>query len=65
MQAPDIDVVPGKNFLLVDLFDVDHARNVLVRFGQAFGKLPANAAKLSDDEEQFVTSVANGLAQDG
>lgn len=46
MQSLDIEVVPGKDFLLVDLFDVDHARNVLVRFGQAFGKLPANAANL-------------------
>ncbi len=65
MQALDIEVVPGKNFLLVDLFDVDHARNVLVRFGQAFGKLPANAANLSAEEEQFVSTVASGLAQDG
>jgi hypothetical protein len=46
MQSLDIEVVPGKDFLLVDLFDVDHARNALVRFGQAFGKLPANAANL-------------------
>jgi formylglycine-generating enzyme required for sulfatase activity len=65
MQALDIEVVPGKNFLLVDLFDVEHARNVLVRFGQAFGKLPANAANLSAEEEQFVSTVASGLAQDG
>lgn len=65
MQALDIDVVPGRNFLLVDLFDVDHARNVLIRFGQAFGKLPANAANLSAEEEQFISTVASGLAQDG
>ena len=65
MQALDIEVVPGKNFLLVDLFDADHARNVLVRFGQAFGKLPANASNLSAEEKQFVNSVASGLAQDG
>lgn len=65
MQALDIEVVPGKNFLLVDLFDVDHARKVLVRFGQAFGKLPVNAANLSSEEAQFVSRVANGLAQDG
>lgn len=65
MQALDIEVVPGRNFLLVDLFDADHARKVLIRFGQAFGKLPTNAARLSPDEDQFVTSVASGLAEDG
>jgi hypothetical protein len=65
MQALDIEVVPGRNFLLVDLFDVEHARNVLIKFGQAFGKLPANLANLSDEENEFVRSVTNGLAQEG
>jgi serine/threonine protein kinase len=65
MQALDIEVVPGRNFLLVDLFDVEHARNVLIKFGQAFGKLPVNLASLSDEENEFVSSVSSGLAQEG
>ena len=65
MQALDIQVVPGINFLLVDLFDIEHAHKVLIRFGQAFGKLPANAGNMTADEQQFVRDVVEGLAQDG
>lgn len=50
---------------LLDLFDIDHAEKVLVKFGQAFGRLPAQTVKLTDDEQSFVQSVVSGLAQDG
>jgi len=65
MQSLDIAILQGHNFATVDLFEADHAKNVLIRFGQAFGKLPANSEKLSVDEQSFVTDVTNGLAQDG
>lgn len=65
MQALDVAIVQGNNFATVDLFEVDHAKNVLIKFGQSFGKLPANSDNLSADEQQFVTDAANGLAQDG
>ena len=55
----------GENFATVDLFDIDHAAKVLTKFGQAFGKLPANAGNLSADEQQFISQVAKGLAQEG
>ena len=65
MNNVEVELVQGNNIGLVDLFDVDHAQGVLVKFGQAFGKLPAQSGKLSDDEQSFVNSVVSGLAQDG
>ncbi len=65
MQALDVAMVEGNNFATVDLFEVDHAKNVLIKFGQSFGKLPANRENFSPEEQQLVTDVANGLAQDG
>ncbi len=65
MDSLDIPILQGHNFATVDLFDVDHAEKVLVKFGQAFGKLPAQTDIISDDERAFVTAVASGLAQDG
>jgi formylglycine-generating enzyme required for sulfatase activity/tetratricopeptide (TPR) repeat protein len=65
MNALDVPILQGENFATVDLFEVEHAAKVLTRFGQAFGKLPANAGNLSADERQFVNDVSQGLAQDG
>ncbi len=65
MDALDIPIVQGHNFRTVDLFDIDHSAKVLTKFGQAFGKLPANAGNMSADEQQFVGDVSSGLAQDG
>ena len=62
MGSVEVDLLQGHNIALVDLFDVDHAQKVLIKFGQAFGKLSSN---LSDKEREFVSSVANGLANDG
>ncbi len=65
MDSLDIRIVQGHNFATVDLFDVDHARKVLIKFGQAFGKLPTQVSALSEPEREFVSSVATGLADDG
>ena len=65
MNALDVPILQGENFATVDLFEVEHAAKVLTRFGQAFGKLPANAGNLSAHERQFVNDVSRGLAQDG
>lgn len=64
MQALDVAIVQGQNFATVDLFESDHAKFVLIKFGQAFGKLPVSG-DLTNEEQQFIDNVANGLAQDG
>ena len=53
MRALDIRIVEGQNFATVDLFDVEHAAKVLTKFGQAFGKLPAQLSRLTDPEGNF------------
>jgi len=65
MAALDLPIVQEQNFRTVDLFDLEHARSVLVRFGRAFGRLPAVPASLSPENEQFVQLVAEGLASEG
>jgi eukaryotic-like serine/threonine-protein kinase len=65
MDSLDVPIVQGHNFATVDLFDIDHAQKVLTKFGQAFGKFPSLLTSLSDDEQEFLSTVASGLAQDG
>ena len=65
MHALEAPIVEGHNFATVDLFDVDHAQKVLIRFGQAFGRLPPRTSQLTSDQRAFVSSVASGLAHDG
>jgi serine/threonine protein kinase/formylglycine-generating enzyme required for sulfatase activity len=65
MRMLETRIIEGHNFATVDLFDVGHAVTVLTKFGQAFGKLPAHSVNLSDDQNEFIRSVASGLAQDG
>jgi len=65
MDKIEVPIVQGKNFATVDLFDEDHAEQVLLKFGQAFGKLPSHASRLAAEEKVFVKKVAAGLAVDG
>jgi eukaryotic-like serine/threonine-protein kinase len=65
MKALDTRILEGHNFATVDLFDVEHAVNVLIKFGQAFGKLPAQLAQVTEAQREFANTVANGLAVDG
>jgi formylglycine-generating enzyme required for sulfatase activity len=60
-----IEVLEGQNTALVDLFDLIHARKVLIAFGRAFGRLPETHAALTKDQETFVAQSIGGLAQDG
>ena len=60
-----VRIVEGHNFATVDLFDPGHARKVLAEFGRAFGRLPANPAELTPEQERFLDQAVAGLAQDG
>jgi formylglycine-generating enzyme required for sulfatase activity len=60
-----IEIVQGQNTALVDLFDLIHARKVLIAFGRAFGRLPETDSTLSKDQEVFLAQSIDGLAQDG
>ncbi len=64
MKELDLPIVTDQNFRLVDLFDLEHARQVFVRFGQAYGKLPAGSQELSDRQKDFVRQAVEALAED-
>jgi serine/threonine protein kinase/formylglycine-generating enzyme required for sulfatase activity len=61
----EVDLVPGRNIALVDLFDRDHARKVLTAFGVAFGKLPEKSGEVGAAQEEFLRQAVAGLSQEG
>jgi serine/threonine protein kinase/formylglycine-generating enzyme required for sulfatase activity len=63
MQALEIRVIEGDNSRLVDLFDLRHARNVLMSFGRALGALPEST--ISKEQDVFLDQAVDGLAQEG
>ena len=65
MLALEIDLVPGRNVALVDLFDLDHARAVLAAFGRAFGKLPTTVRETTKSQRDFLQQSILGLAEAG
>ena len=65
MHDLEIPLVEAENSFLVDLFDLDHARKVLVAFGRAYGKLPQTASEMSRSQQEFVQGAVKGLAEGG
>jgi len=65
MRDMEIRLLEGQNSAAVDLFDIDHARKVLVAFGRALGKLPERREEMSKDQREFLKQAELGLAQDG
>ncbi len=65
MRDLEIRLVEGENSAAVDLFDLLHARRVLVAYGRAFGVLPEKTSELSSEQRLFVEQSIAGLAQDG
>ena len=63
MLALEIDLVPGRNVALVDLFDLDHARAVLAAFGRAFGKLPATVRDTTKSQRDFLHQSILGIVR--
>jgi formylglycine-generating enzyme required for sulfatase activity len=60
-----VELVQGQNAAAVDLFDLIHARKVLVAFGRAFGRLPEASDSLTADQSAFLEQAIGWLAQDG
>ena len=63
MQPLEIKLVEGENSRLIDLFDLKHAREVLILFGQAMARLPLERAGISKEQNQFLDRAVQGLAQ--
>jgi len=65
MQAIEIALVEGRNCRLVDLFEPQHARQVLAEFGRAYGRLPSQLVSLTREQEAFLDQSVKQLEQDG
>lgn len=64
MLALEVDLVPGKNIALIDLFDLDHARRVLAAYGVALAKLPERSLDEAKEQTAFINQAVRGLAED-
>jgi len=47
----------------VQLFDLAHARKVLVLFGQAYGVLPAESSQITPEQHAFINAAVSQLAE--
>ena len=65
MRDLEVRLIEGQNSALVDLFDTDHARRVLVAFGRAFGRLPEIAWDTPPSQKDFLEQAVTGLAEEG
>ena len=65
MRDLEIDLLPDRNVVAVDLFDPQHAQKVLRAFGIAYGKLPERTGSDSEDQHAFLDQAISELAQDG
>src|SRR5262249_21631833 len=61
-QDVEVPLREGHNFAIVDLFEVAHARRVLVDFGRALGRVTGEP---TGEVEQFLQEAVRGLARGG
>src|SRR5271157_2023720 len=54
-----------QNFAVVDLFDLQHARKVLIAFGRGYGKLPDDPKEMTGSQNEFLDRTIKGLSQEG
>ncbi len=65
MSELEVELTQGRNTAAVDLFDLCHARRVLIRFGIAYGNLPEHVGEITKEQSAFLDQAIDGLAQDG
>ena len=61
----EVRLLDGWNAAAVDLFDLDHARRVLIALGRAHGRLPADPDAFTPEHRAFLDRAIEALAQDG
>jgi serine/threonine protein kinase/formylglycine-generating enzyme required for sulfatase activity len=63
MSEVEVPLTPDQNIAAVDLFDLRHARKVLLAFGRAYGSLPEEPNSPSREQESFIDQAVSTLAQ--
>jgi formylglycine-generating enzyme required for sulfatase activity len=61
----EVPLVQGRNASLVDLFDAQHARNVLAEFGRSYGCLPTAVRDQTAEQNHFLEQAIQALAPEG
>ena len=54
-----------QNFAVVDLFDLQHARKVLIEFGRGYGMLPDDPREMTCAQNDFLDRTIEALSQEG
>ena len=54
-----------QNFAVVYLFDLQHARKVLIAFGRGYGRLPDDPKEMTGAQNEFLDRTIKGLSQEG
>jgi eukaryotic-like serine/threonine-protein kinase len=65
MGELEVRLVEGENCALVDLFNLRHARRILLAYGRAYGAIPESPIEPSADHKLFIDRAVTGLAHDG
>ncbi|MGB7345886.1 MAG: protein kinase [Pirellulaceae bacterium] len=65
MQALDLALAENENITSVDLFDSRHAKQVLAKFGAAYGRLPSSIEMLTPSQSRFLDEAVDYLSKDG
>ncbi len=60
-----LPALPGRNVAELEPFDRDHAYRVLVRLGQAYGRLPPDDADISPPQQQMLLRALDDLSRGG
>ena len=63
MEQVEVELAQGVNMQLVDLFDRQHARKVLITLGRAYERLPNDDRQITKEQEQFLREAVDALAE--
>ncbi len=62
VDALETDLHEGQNYQDFDLFDLDHAKNVLTKLGRAYKCLPDDTIGLSKEQEAFLDEAIEQMS---
>ena len=65
MAAIGVRQNQDQNFAVVDLFDLQHARKVLIEFGRGYGMLPDDPKEMTCAQNEFLDRTIEELSQSG
>ena len=64
MSEVEVSIRQDLNCTAIDLFGERHAKEVLKLFGQAYGTLPADAEKMTNDQREFMDGAVRDLVRE-